>query len=351
MPVHNGARFLRQAIDSVLSQTYRDLELLVVDDGSTDDSVAIAGSVGDPRLRCLSGHGHRGLVRTLNTGLRAATGDYVARLDADDVARPDRIEKQVALLDRDPAVALVGSLARLIDERGAATGIVRRPVSALAIRWYALLENPLIHSAAMFRREVVAALGGYDESLPLAEDLDLWGRMLQQHGVANIAEPLIDYRRWSSSVMSKVEADTHSERAHRLRSIMTSLIKRHITNELGDCTDSDATLLAGFTLGVAADRRREFLDLFTAMRRRFEAKWPSALADPDYWRTVADQYDAMAFRMSPPSRPAAVDVYLHAINHAPKTISHLPWMKALALIALGKSGRGAAGSIKRTVPQ
>jgi glycosyltransferase involved in cell wall biosynthesis len=353
MPVYNGARFLRQAIDSVLSQSFHDLELLVVDDGSTDDSVAIANAVADPRLRCVAAPGHRGLVGTLNIGLRAATGEYVARLDADDVARPDRIAKQAALLDREPKVAVVGSLARLIDDRGAAGGIVRRPVSAVAIRWYALLENPLIHSAAMFRRDVVSALGGYDESLPLAEDYDLWGRILPHHAIANIDECLIDYRRWSASVMAKVEADARGDRGGRLQAIMAALVKRHVNNELGSgsCNDEEAALLAGFTFGVAADRRRAFLDRFTAIRRRFEAKWPAALTDGDYWRTLADQYDAIAFRMSTPSRPAACDVYLHAINHAPRTIAHLPWMKALALIALGKAGRDAAGSIKRTLPQ
>lgn len=353
MPVYNGARFLRQAIDSVLSQSFHDLELLVVDDGSTDDSVAIASSVADPRLRCIPGQGHRGLVGTLNIGLRAATGQYVARLDADDVARPDRIDKQAALLDREPTVALVGSLARLIDERGVATGVVRRPVSTVAIRWYALLENPLIHSAAMFRNDVVSALGGYDESLPLAEDYDLWGRILRQHAVANIDECLIDYRRWPASVMSSVEADAQGYRGRRLHAIMAALIKRHMDSEFGDepCSDGEASLLAGFTFGVAANRRREFLDLFTAIRRRFEAKRPSALTDGDYWRTVAGQYDAIAFRMAPPSRPAACDVYLHAINWAPRTIAHLPWMKALALIALGKRGRDAAGAITRTLPK
>jgi len=349
MPVHNGSRFLRQAIDSVLAQSFRDLELLVVDDGSTDDSVAIASSVADARLRCLSGSGHLGLVGTLNIGLRAATGQYVARLDADDVAHPDRIEKQAALLDREPAVALVGSLARLVDERGVAAGVVRRPVSRIAIRWYALLENPLIHSAAMFRHDVVSGLGGYDEALPLAEDYDLWGRILRHHAIANIDECLIDYRRWQASVMSAVEADAQGDRGRRLHAIMSALVKRHVNSELGDgsCTDEDASLLAGFTLGITADRRRDFLDVFTAVRRRFEAKWATAITDADYWRTVAGQYDAIAFRMSPPSRPAACDVYLHAINHAPRTIAHLPWTKALALIALGKRGRGAAGALKR----
>src|SRR5688572_18005648 len=127
MPVHNGAKFLRPAIDSILAQTYRDFELFVIDDDSTDDSVAIAKSYADPRIRIFDGHGRHGLPGTLNIGLRAAAGEFVARLDQDDVARPDRIEKQVAWLERRPEVMLVGSLARLIDENGRAAGTVHRP--------------------------------------------------------------------------------------------------------------------------------------------------------------------------------------------------------------------------------
>jgi glycosyltransferase involved in cell wall biosynthesis len=348
MPVHNGARYLREAIDSVLSQHYRDLELLVVDDDSDDDSVAIANSVADPRLRCISGQGRHGLAGTLNIGLRAAAGQYVARLDQDDVAHPDRIQKQAALLDRQPNVALVGSLARLVDERGAPAGIVRRPLSAAGIRWYSLLENPVIHSTAMFRLDVVNALGGYDDALELSEDYDLWGRILQHHAVANIDECLIDYRRWAASMMSTVENDVQGDRQRRLHAIMTKLIKRQIDAELGDgfCSGEQAQLLARFTLGVAAEERRRFLDLFTAIRRGFEEKWPAAADEEDYWCTVADQYDAIAVRMTPPSRLAAFDVYLDAARAAPQAVAFLPWMKAAALVVLGKQGRQRGATLR-----
>lgn len=353
MPVHNGARFLREAIDSVLSQTFTDLELLVVDDGSTDESVAIATSVGDARVRCLTGHGRLGLPGTLNVGLNAAAGEYIARLDADDRSHRERIEKQVARLDRDRAIALVGSLARLIDERGAPAGVVRRPTSALAVRWYALLENPLIHSAAMFRRDAATRIGGYDASLPLAEDYDLWGRLLQRYDAANIDECLIDYRRWSASVMSKIEGPDGGDRQRQLNAIMASLIKRHINAEFGSgaCDDAQAALLAGFTLGIAVKDCARFLSEFFELRRRFETKYPAALDDADYWRTVAGQYDAIAFRMTPPSRAASFGVYVDAAKHAPRSLVHFSWPRAIALIALGKSGRAAAARMKSAVAE
>lgn len=351
MPVHNGARFLRPAIESVLAQTYRDFELLVIDDDSSDDSVAIARGFSDPRVCGVAGHGRRGLAGTLNMGLGLAAGQYVARLDQDDVARADRLAKQVAWLDEKPAVALVGSLARLIDEQGRHVGKVQRPVSRIGIRWYSLIENPLIHSTAMFRAELVRAVGGYDDTLPLAEDYDLWGRMLRRHTVENIDDYLVDYRQSSSSMMGHVEGDAHGDRQRQLRKIMSVLIERRVSAEFDDaaCTEQQAALLATFTLGVEQRQWREFLALLTTLRHRFERKWGSAATnEPDYWRTVAGQYDAIAFRMTPPSRRAAAGVYAQAWSSAPRAATQVPWLRAIALLVLGKQGRRrAAGSVKR----
>lgn len=341
MPVHNGARFLREAIDSVLAQTFRDLELLVVDDDSSDDSVAIARQYADARVRVLSGHGRHGLAGTLNVGLNAAAGRYVARLDQDDVAHLDRIDKQVAFLNRRPDVALVGSLARLVDEAARDIGTVRRPLSPAGIRWYSLVENPLIHSSVMFRLDVARGLGGYDATLAYAEDFDLWSRILERHAVENLDDYLVSYRRWPSSMMSTVEENAGHPRRQQLRAIMATLIKRRVDAELGEplCSDSDAALLAMFTLGVARERSTEFLELLTRLRLRFEDKWRDAAATPDYWQTVADQYDAIAFRMNPPSRLAAAGVYCHAGVHAPKAAWRLSWPRVAAMVTIGKQGR------------
>jgi glycosyltransferase involved in cell wall biosynthesis len=350
MPVHNGARFLRLAIESVLAQTFRDFELLVVDDGSSDESVSIVRGFSDARVRSVAGHGRRGLVGTLNLGLQLATGQYVARLDHDDLAHADRLAKQVAWLDQKPSVALVGSLARLIDEQGRHVGTVRRPVSEIGIRWYSLIENPLIHSTVMFRLEVVRAIGGYDETLPLAEDYDLWTRLLQQHPVENLPDCLVDYRRSPASVMGRIEGGVDGDKRRQLHDIMTALIKRRVSGEFEEpaCTDQQAALLATFTVGVEQRRWREFLALLTRLRVRFERKWGAATNAPDYWRTVAGQYDAIAFRMTPPSRLAAAGVYAQAWSAAPRAAAHVPWVRAMALIVLGKQGRRlAANSVTR----
>jgi glycosyltransferase involved in cell wall biosynthesis len=341
LPVHNGARHLRAAIASVLAQTHRDFELLIVDDHSTDDTPAIARGFDDARIRMVAGPHQRGLVHALNTGLQAASGEYVARLDHDDLAHATRLAMQVSLLDARPEVALVGSLARLIDEDDRAIGTVRRPLSAAAIRWYSLVQNPLIHSSAMFRRDVVLALGGYDASLPLAEDYELWGRVLQSHVVENLDACLIDYRRSSSSIMTALESDDDSPRQQQLSAIMARLIKRRIESELGagECSDADAALLATFTLGIDRRRWRDFLVLLTSLRTRFEARWSGAAADEEYWRTIADQYDAVAFRMRPPSRSAAAGVYQHAWSRAPRAAAYLSWPRAGALLLFGPHGR------------
>jgi glycosyltransferase involved in cell wall biosynthesis len=348
LPVHNGARYLRLAIDSIVNQTYQDLELLVVDDESTDESLAIARSYSDPRVRVLSGHGRQGLVRTLNIGLRAASGEYVARLDHDDIARPDRLQKQVDYLDRHREVALVGSVARLIDEDSREIGRVARPVSAIAIRWYSLVENPLIHSSATFRLAETMALGGYDETLPYAEDYDLWSRLLDHHEVANLAEPLVDYRRSPVSIMSVVEEDEASPSRGRLQHIMADVIRRRISRELGTPGfDGDGVaLLSTFTLGVARGRWRDFVTLFSRLRAQFESKWRDAVADSDYWTTVAGQYDAIAYRMRPPSRAAAAAVYLHACMHAPTAAASLSWPRAAALVVFGADGRRRAAAMR-----
>jgi hypothetical protein len=271
----------------------------------------------------------------------------VARLDQDDLARADRIATQVAYLDDQPSVALLGSPARLINEQSRVIGAVRRPLSPLAIRWYSLLENPLIHSSVMFRLAAAMDLGGYDASLAYAEDYDLWRRLLDRYQVTNLSEPLVDYRRWSSSMMSSVEEDAASPGRARLHQIMAMLVGKRIDGELGEprCSELQAELLSTFTLGVPRDRRREFLDLLTSLRRRFERKWPNAPADSEYRRALADQYDAIAYRMQPSSRTAAIAVYWHACLHAPVAAASMSWGRAAALVALGRHGRQRAAML------
>jgi hypothetical protein len=205
----------------------------------------------------------------------------------------------------------------------------------------------------MFRRELANDLGGYSEAQTLAEDMEFWGRFAQHHDVANIDRPLIDYRQWSASIMASLERDPEGRKQALLRRTMAELIRRHAANEFGGdaLSESDADLLAGFTVGIDLVRLDEFLRLFSDLRARFERKWPAAKDTADYWRTLARQYDTIAFRLTPASRSASFGVYAHAARHAPKTLAHFPWARAASLVLLGKQGRSALGRAKAGFPQ
>jgi glycosyltransferase involved in cell wall biosynthesis len=207
MTVFNGERHLREAVDSVLGQSFRDFELLIIDDGSTDGTAALLTTISDPRVRRTRHAENVGLMRSLNHGLALARGELIARHDADDVSEPDRLARQVAFLDANPSVALVGAWYRKIDESGASLGERTLPVGHDQIRWALHFYCPFVHSAVVFRTSAVRDAGGYDEALTFAEDYDLWSRLATVHRVANLPEPLVRYRVGSTTLTATVVVD------------------------------------------------------------------------------------------------------------------------------------------------
>jgi hypothetical protein len=193
LPVRNGAAFLEQALESVLSQTLRELELIVVDDGSTDRTPEILADVAvrDRRVRLLSG-GRSGVIPALNEGCAAADAPFIARLDADDVALPERLERQVAVLDARSEVGLVGGAYFTIDEAGGRRGTFRPPTDDAALRARLAKYNVFASSAVTFRRDAFERAGGY--RLALAEDYDLWLRISERWQLAAVPEPVLEYR-------------------------------------------------------------------------------------------------------------------------------------------------------------
>ena len=195
LPVRDGAAFVAEAIRSILGQTWRDLELLVVDDGSRDATASILAQFAaeDPRVRVLV-QPPLGLVPALNRGLKEAAGRYVARMDADDVAAPERLALQAAVLDGDPAVAAVGSACRVIARDGTVVRVRRPPTGATEVRAALRRGNPMIHPAVTLRRDAALAAGGYRPAFLLCEDYDLWLRLAERHDLVNLDRPLLDYR-------------------------------------------------------------------------------------------------------------------------------------------------------------
>ncbi|MBK5961830.1 hypothetical protein CCR97_27005 [Rhodoplanes elegans] len=206
LPVRDGGPFLREALDSVLGQEMGNLELLAVDDGSTDDTPAIlaAAAARDPRVR-LFATGGRGLVAALNTGVEAARGAYLARLDADDVAMPNRLSRQLSAMTARPSLGLLGSWAETIDADGRPIGRLTPETDPGAL--VALLQrtNPFIHSSLMLRTDLVRRLSGYRAAFEAAEDYDLWLRVAEVAEVGNLPEPLIRYRWHGGNVTSRKE--------------------------------------------------------------------------------------------------------------------------------------------------
>jgi glycosyltransferase involved in cell wall biosynthesis len=195
MSVHNDRPYLAGAVGSVLAQTFTDFELLVVDDGSADGSGEYLRGLTDPRVRVLRNRRNLGLTRSLNIGLDHAAGRYVARMDGDDVARPDRLARQVEFLQRNAEVGVVGTSRTLIDDSGRFVAEAPAPTDDLAIRWKCLLGNPLAHPTVMMRADVLDRHAlRYDERFATAQDYELWSRLLPLTKAANLPEPLLCYR-------------------------------------------------------------------------------------------------------------------------------------------------------------
>jgi len=194
MPVFNGERFLSEAINSILAQTFADFELLVMDDGSTDGSLAIARSYTDPRLRIIS-EAHYGLVSTLNRGICESRGEYIARMDADDISDPQRFERQIACLDAQHSTVMVGCRARIINAAGhLISDYPAPPVEGRGLVLSLYRSNPFVHGSVMLRRKPVASVGGYRTAFLTTEDYDLWLRLSEIGWLVNLPLYLYSFR-------------------------------------------------------------------------------------------------------------------------------------------------------------
>lgn len=202
MAVYNSERYLALAVNSILNQTYRDFELIVVDDGSTDRSLAIlqACAAHDSRLR-LTSRANRGIPYTRNELLSQATSELIAVMDADDIARPNRLACQVAFMQQHPEVVCLGSAFELIDAKGRLITRLPVPLNDAQIQPQILAGHAAIFQpCAMMRRQAVLQVGAYNEEMTQAEDLDLWLRLGEIGKLANLPEALMQYRLHPNSV-------------------------------------------------------------------------------------------------------------------------------------------------------
>src|SRR5438132_5972812 len=264
LAVHDGAPFVSQAVESILRQSVGDLELIVVDDASTDDTRRLLAAIRDPRIVVLRNNERAGLAASLNRALDEAQGRYVARLDADDIAAPERLERQLARIRAKPPVAVVGSSVVDLDESGRLGRTHLLPDGPTALRWHALFSSPFFHPTVLVDREVLERHGlRYDPAYLESEDYDLWTRLFTVADGSNLAAPL---------VRKRVHAGQASTRRSDLqRSFQRQVALREIARVAPELDPDDAELAWSFACrGAGAPRggERAYLMLLEAFEQR-----------------------------------------------------------------------------------
>ncbi len=208
LPAYNAAKYIKAAVESILQQTYTRLELIVINDGSDDDTAEVLSQFTDMRLTVIHQQ-NAGMGATLNKALDLCRGEFIARQDGDDISKPERIEKQVQYLLEHPECALLGTAAEIIDEKGIPTGFFHQhAIGSEELKFDLNFDNPFVHSSVMFKRSVIQQCGAYDLSIaPLVQDYDLWTRIAEKHRINNLEEPLQLYRQVNTGMSANVAKD------------------------------------------------------------------------------------------------------------------------------------------------
>ena len=242
MPVYNAESTLDASLASALNQTTPPDEIIAIDDGSADGTAAILARAEEPSVRVFS-QPNRGLAATLNRGLSLAKGRYIARLDNDDLALPDRLARQVSFMQQHPEVAVLGTWAEIYAGDAPSGRFHRHPTEPARLRLDLLFDNPFVHSSVMLRADVIRSFGGYRvEGNRFPEDYDLWSRVAERHQVANIPEVLTIYREMPGSMM-RTGGDEILRNVVRISS-------RNLRNVLPDATQQECAGLSGLYHGI-----------------------------------------------------------------------------------------------------
>lgn len=264
MTVFNAEAHLDVAIQSILDQTFKDFEFLIVDDASTDRSVAIAEgwAAKDARIRFVPNATNKGQTTCLNQGLKLAKSEWIARQDADDFSLPKRLEKQWKAATRNPSLALIGVNGWIVNENGVPDGMIHAPLHDPGIRWSLPFRNPFIHTGVMFHRllpDNSPAL--YDEEFRICQDWDLWDRLLLHGQGTNLPERLVIYRHQSGSLSHRFSDRTREECAK----IVAAIWQRHFPSVVLGPKESE--LLQSFREGLSPETRAPFWALYRALKK------------------------------------------------------------------------------------
>ena len=211
MSVYNGEKFLKEAMDSILTQTFTDFEFLIINDGSTDNSVKIIESYNDSRIRLINNEKNLKLIASLNKGISLARGKYIARMDCDDISSPTRLEKEVNFLEDSLEYGLVGTFYTVIDGAGKEQYNKSYPSNNDLIKLFLSLNCPLAHGSIMGRTELFRQNLYGSEEYSAVEDYELWTRMAKVTKIHNIPEYLFKYRIYGESFSNTKTQQMYNE--------------------------------------------------------------------------------------------------------------------------------------------
>lgn len=205
LPVYNCEKYVALAINSILQQSFQDFELIVINDGSTDNSWVEIQKFKDSRIRSINQE-NMGIAKSLNKGLDIAQGQFIARQDSDDLSDPDRFLLQIAFLKKNPKIDLVGTWANILERENSCSRKLIHPTKVNDIKAFLCFDNPFVHTSVIFRKKTILGLGGYfSEAEYQPEDYDLWSRLAKNSKLANLPQILVQYRELPLS-LSKIKS-------------------------------------------------------------------------------------------------------------------------------------------------
>jgi glycosyltransferase involved in cell wall biosynthesis len=240
MPVYNGERYLGAAIESILNQSFKDFEFIIIDDGSIDDTIQILEKYQrvDDRIIIYRQPKNFGIVEALNKGLQMSQGKYFARLDADDLSLPSRLETQFQYLESHPEIGVVGSNIKIINPTGKITSnfinTPNLPETPTEIRWSLCFSCTLMHPVVMARREILIEAGGYRHTAKHAEDYDLWTRIANKTRYSNLSQVLLLLRRHNMNITVTYSDQTLESSRQISRDYINSILQKDVPQKVVD---------------------------------------------------------------------------------------------------------------------
>lgn len=301
MPVYNSEEFISKAIESILSQTFRDYEFIIVDGGSLDGTPAILARYRelDSRIRI---HDQQNLdfVSSLNAGCLQATGKYVARMDSDDISLPRRLRKQVRFLEKHPLVGVLGTWTEYIDKKGTSHGEWHTPTSPVMTGWFLNFGTCLSHPSVLMRRDVIEHLGFYSPDALYVEDYDLWTRAMTVTQLQSIPEVLLQRRVWEGSICGQHLAQQEQNVTRRMHSVITRLLGTDVRMKVVES-------LRSLVIASRVDNPEHVAMVASLIRQLYEAYLEAhSLTSKEQaevgrdaatkLRTLANQSDSVTFR-------------------------------------------------------